>query len=105
MIHGIKSLLDRYSQVSFEDIYNYYKLEASIKVAKKLVKGLIDRTIQLEKIPKSGAKEPLLSHRKHEYRYLVEGNYKIIYWIDESYIIIAAVFDCRQNPTKMSNLG
>ena len=88
-----------------EDIYNYYKLKASVKVAKKLVKGLIDCTIQLENNPKSGAKEPLLSHRKNEYRYLVEGNYKIIYWIDGSYIIIAAVFDCRQNPTKMINIG
>jgi hypothetical protein len=32
---------------------------------------------------------------------LIEGNYKIIYWIDNQNIKIAAVFDCRQNPAKM----
>jgi len=92
------------ARFQLEDIFHYYKDEASIRVARKLVKGIIARTIQLEKNPKSGPKEPLLSHRKFEYRYLVEGNYKIIYWIEDNYIKIAAVFDSRQNPEKMSNI-
>jgi len=87
-----------------EDIFLYYKDKANIRVARKLVKGIIERTIQLENNPNSGPKEPLLSHRKFEYRYLVEGNYKIIYWKEDNYIKIAAVFDCRQNPEKMSNI-
>ena len=87
-----------------EDIFHYYKDKANIRVAKKLVKGIIDRTIQLQHNPNSGPKEPLLSHRKFEYRYLVEGNYKIIYWIEDNLIKIAAVFDCRQNPEKMNNI-
>jgi len=87
-----------------EDIFNYYKNKASKRVARKLVKQIIDRTIQLEQNPKSGPKEPLLSDRKFEYRYLVEGNYKIIYWIEDNYIKIATVFDCRQNPIKMKDI-
>jgi len=87
-----------------EEIFDYYKENASIKVARKLTKQIIDRTIQLEKNPRSGPKEPLLSKRKFEYRYLVEGNYKIIYWIEDNYIKIATVFDCRQNPEIMDNL-
>lgn len=92
------------ARFQLEDIFNYYKDEASIRIARKLVKQIIDRTIQLEKNPNSGTKEPLLSERKFEYRYLVEGNYKIIYWKQDSYIKIATVFDCRQNPEKMKEI-
>lgn len=85
-----------------EQIFDYYKYKASGKVAVKIVAQIVDRTIQLEQNPFIGAKEPLLSNRKNEYRYLVEGNYKIIYWIGENYVRISAVFDCRLNPTKMA---
>ncbi len=92
------------ARFQLEDIFDYYKNAASLKIARKLVNHIIDRTIQLEQKPNSGPKEPLLSNRKFEYRYLVEGNYKIIYWIENNYIIIATVFDCRQNPEKMKNI-
>lgn len=89
------------ARFQLEDIFNYYKEKAGIRVAGKLVKQIIDRTIQLEKNPNSGPKEPLLSGRHFEYRYLVEGNYKIIFWRQDNYIKIATIFDCRQNPGKM----
>ena len=87
-----------------EDIFEYYKENAGLKFSKELILKLIDRTIQLEKNPFSGAKEPLLKERVTEYRYLVEGNYKIIYWIEGNYINIASIFDCRQNPKKIKNI-
>jgi plasmid stabilization system protein ParE len=92
------------ARFQLEDIFNYYKEKVGIRVAGKLVKQIIDRTIQLEKHPDSGPKEPLLSDRKFEFRYLVEGNYKIIYWKRDNYIHIATVFDCRQNPEKMKEI-
>jgi toxin ParE1/3/4 len=46
----------------------------------------------------------MLSERKFEYRYLVQGNYKIIYRIEGNYIRIAVVFDTRQNPEKLKNM-
>ena len=92
------------ARFQLEDIFTYYKDKANIRVARKLVKQIIDRTIQLEKNPDSGPKEPLLSNRKFEFRYLVEGNYKIIYWKQDNYIKIATVFDCRQNPEKMKKI-
>ena len=39
-----------------------------------------------------------------DFRCLVEGNYKIIYWKEDEIITIASVFDCRQNPKKMKKL-
>jgi toxin ParE1/3/4 len=63
------------ARFQLEDIFNYYKSKVSIRVARKLVKQIIERTIQLEKNPESGQKEPFLTDRKFEYRYFVEGNY------------------------------
>lgn len=92
------------ARFQLEDIYDYYKTKASLKVAKKIVTKIIDRTIKLEKHPNIGQIEELLKERQNSYRYLVEGNYKIIYWIEDNYIKIASVFDCRQNPEKMNKI-
>lgn len=83
------------------DIFDYYYLKANLRIAKKIVKQIIQKVDYLYSNPKLGTKESLLEKYSQEFRYLVEGNYKIIYWIDENIITIAAVFDCRQNPTKM----
>lgn len=78
-----------------EQIFDYYKYKASLDVAKKIVSNIVDRTILLEKNPLMGTKEPLLEKRQNDYRYLVEGNYKIIYWVENNYVKISSVFDCR----------
>jgi toxin ParE1/3/4 len=52
----------------------------------------------------AGAKEELLAEYPEEFRYLVEGNYKIIYWKEHEVITISSVFDCRQNPDKIKKL-
>jgi len=60
--------------------------------------------LKLQESPQIGRKEELLVDRKFEYRFLVVENYKIIYWIEDNYIKIATVFDCRQNPEKIKKL-
>ncbi len=92
-----------FAENKLTDIYNYYETEASFEVAQKLVDGIIDKTISLNKNPNIGQIEDLLSDRPQCFRYLVFKNYKIIYWINTSKnrIDIVNVFDCRQNPQKM----
>lgn len=92
------------ARFQLEDIFDYYKNKASLHVAKKIINQIIDKAIYLEKHPNTGQIEELLKERKNNYRYLVEGNYKIIYWIEDNYIKIAAVFDCRQNPIKIKDI-
>ena len=89
---------------NLEDIFEYYKHKASGQIARKLVKGLVKSTIQIQNSPNIGKKEELLADRKFEYRFLVVGNYKIIYWIEDNYIKIATIFDCRQNPEKFKKV-
>lgn len=84
-------------------IYDYLCFHASKKVADKISNAIVDRTLLLEQTPRVGQKEEMLAHLNKEIRYLIEGNYKIVYWIDQDRISIATVFDCRQNPRKLKS--
>ena len=83
------------------NIYDYYFFKASRIVANKLVNGIVDQTLLLEHTPRMGQPEEMLTHLQKEIRYLVSGNYKIVYLIDENLVTIAAVFDTRLNPNKL----
>ncbi len=96
----------RFAENKLDDIYEYYELKAGVSVALKLVNGIIDRTIGLEKNPYLGPKEKLLEKLNQEFRYLVFKNYKIIYWVNlnKKRIEVANVFDTRRNPEKMDEI-
>ena len=100
---AFKVIWSDFAEAQLDDIYEFYKNEASTRVAKKLLKELINEAQKLSKSPKIGQVEQLLTKRVIEYRYLVYKNYKLIYSIDtkNEYIKVADVFDTRQNPTKI----
>jgi toxin ParE1/3/4 len=70
----------------------------------KIVSDLRLRTKALKEFPLLGQKEDLLEFRVEGFRYLVESNYEIIYWIDNDVVRIYSLFDTRQNPEKLKNL-
>jgi plasmid stabilization system protein ParE len=84
-----------------QQIYDYYNIIAGDKVANKITNSIIDKVVLLEKNPRIGQLEDLLKHKKEEIRYLVIGNYKLVYFIEKNQVIIASVFDCRQDPLKL----
>jgi plasmid stabilization system protein ParE len=85
------------------DIYQYYKLKASPTVARKIKTDILETTKQLIKHPYSGQVEFTLEKLKEGHRYLVKGNYKIIYKEVAEGILITDVFDTRQDPVKMND--
>ena len=85
-------------------IYDYFCLKAGKTVADKITNSIVDKTILLEVTPQMGQREKLLSHLNKEIRYLVDGNYKIVYWIDNNLVSILTVFDCRQDPEKLKTV-
>jgi len=87
-----------------DDIFKYYKLKASLNIAQNLVNGIVDITIDLNNNPQIGQREILLKNRFQEFRYLIYKNYKVIYWINgpKNRIEIVNIFDCRQNPDKLT---
>lgn len=99
----LKIIWSEFAEIQLDEIFKYYKEKASLRIAKKLVKEIVNAPKKLIKTPHIGPKETLLSQRKIEYRYLVFKNYKLIYSVDveNGFIKIADVFDTRQNPPKL----
>lgn len=92
------------SERQLKDIFDYYSFEVNARIARKIIKRLIDKVSVLENNPFAGPQEELLSDYTEDFRYLIESNYKIIYWKNENLITIASVFDCRQNPNKIKRI-
>ncbi len=85
------------------EIYNYYKKEASTATAKKIKSEILNTAKQLKKHPTSGQIELNLEKLNEGYRYLVKGNYKIIYKEIPEGLLITDVFDTRQDPIKLND--
>ena len=86
-----------------KDIFNYYKDVAGELVAQKIKVQIFDSTKQLITHPNSGQTEPSLIKMEQGHRYLVRGNYKIVYRKVDEGILITDIFDTRQDPIKINN--
>lgn len=86
---------------ALHNIYDYYKNNVSVLIANNIKESILLSTQQLEIQPLSGTTETLLKHLNEGHRYIIRGNYKIIYKIQSKRIYITDVFDSRQNPTKI----
>ena len=85
-----------------EIIYDFLA-EDSPSAAQRVIESILGRSRQLESFPESGAKQQTIKSKKIEYRYLVEGNYKIIYscQLEGQMVHIAVIFDTRYDPEKL----
>lgn len=90
-----------YATKKVEEIFNYYLEKVNFRTAQNITQAIIKKTEDLEKNPFLGPPEDLLQNFKKDFRYLVSGNYKIIYLVKSNSIDIVNVFDTRQNPTKI----
>ncbi|HEY3372393.1 MAG TPA: type II toxin-antitoxin system RelE/ParE family toxin [Prolixibacteraceae bacterium] len=61
------------------EIYQFYKVKASSVIARKIKIEIFTATQQLKKHPGLGPIEINLEKINEGHRYLVKGNYKIIY--------------------------
>lgn len=91
-----------FSKKALKDIFDYYKVKASLKVAKTLALGITNEASKLKKQPTIGQVESFINDSE-DFRYLVFKNYKIIYHINikKKRVEILDVFDTRQNPIKL----
>lgn len=94
------------AEIRLDKIHGYYIKKRSINYANKLVSSIIQKADILIESPFIGQVDPFITHRVWEYRYLVLKNYKIIYTVHEDLqiILIADVFDTRQDPEKLGSI-
>ncbi len=74
------------AEKSLQGIFRFYVDQASEEVASRIVNRIVDR---------------YLTELKQSHRYIIEGNYKIIYLLGLDKVIITDVFDTRQDPDEM----
>jgi plasmid stabilization system protein ParE len=99
----LKIIWSKFAEFQLDEIYEYYKKEAGKRIAKKVLKDIINEPNKLINSSEIGQVEDLLKDREISYRYFICNHYKIIYSIDleNKFIKIADVFDTRQNPPKI----
>lgn len=92
-----------FAEAELDKIFEYYAKNASLKVAKYLLKDILSEPTKLIDNPEITQVEDLLLDREIQYHYLVFRNYKLIYSInyEQKFIKITDVFDTRQNPVKI----
>ena len=84
-----------------KNIFLYYRMVAGEGTAVKIKKSIFAATKPIIKHPLIGVEEENLKDLKQGHRYIIQGNYKIIYRIIGDEIFITDIFDWRQNPTKL----
>ena len=84
-----------------QNIFDYYLANANHRTALKVTDSIVDVSLTIEITPRIGRRDELLENKKEELRFLIEGNYKILYLIEDNFIVVLTVFDCRQNPKKL----
>jgi toxin ParE1/3/4 len=84
-----------------KSIKEYYSFKVSSTLAIQIIKEIIESTKPLIFQPLMGQEEDFLTHLNLGHRYILSGNYKILYRVDIETIYITDIFDTRQNPDKM----
>lgn len=83
------------------EIVGYLNEVAGKRTAQKITGKITARTAILVANPQAGQREEQLVGRPQEYRYLVEGHYKIIYRFEPGKVVISTVFDSRRDPQEL----
>jgi plasmid stabilization system protein ParE len=102
MVENMKIIWSDFASQMIENIYKYYKKRVNVTLAKRIKSDIFFATKQLIKHPESGQAEETLKQLNQGHRYLVEGNYKIIYKRVNQGILITDVFDTRQDPENIN---
>ncbi|MHC0447486.1 type II toxin-antitoxin system RelE/ParE family toxin [Flavobacterium sp. 3-218] len=76
---GLKIFWTDFAKKELRNIFDYYKREASLNVARNLVSGITKETVKLISHSEIGQEEELLINNPNGIRYLIYKNYKIIY--------------------------
>ena len=97
MSKNYKTVFSRYAEDDLTEIIDYY-IPINTDYAEKLLNVFEKRISELKKYPERGRIVPELEEQNiNDYRELIEGNYRIIFAIQENTVIIHTIIDSRRN--------
>ncbi len=82
-------------------IYEYHKEKGKGKYGRTFRSNIIRKSLKLKDFPTLGRVEDNLDKLGKDHRFLIEGDYKIIYRVEGLDVFITDIFDTRQDPDKM----
>jgi toxin ParE1/3/4 len=90
-------IFSRYAEDDLNEIIEYYH-PINQEFALKLLDTIEARVNELKRLPERGRMIPELEEQHIlDYRELIEGNYRIIYAIQDEEVIIHTIIDGRRN--------
>ena len=87
-----------------EKSISFIKQEHGISYSKVVLDRINNSVRLLSTSPKMGQIEPLLNHKKSEYRYLIVWSYKIIYKVEKTQVVVSRVFHTSRDPNKLKGI-
>ncbi len=100
----VKIIWSRRAFAQFERIIKYIRTEHGLTYARIVHSKILQSISFLQDHPELGPKEPLLAHKKSEYRFIVIWSFKIIYKVENAKVVISRVFHTSQNPRKLKGV-
>ena len=97
MSRKYKTIISRFAEDDLYEIIDYYK-SINFDFTAKLLVSIEEKIQKLKSFPEQGRIVPELEQQNIiDYRELIEGNYRIIYAIQEHTVIIHTIIDSRRN--------
>lgn len=97
----MKIVWTEFAEYQLSQIYTFLYHKADEATASRIVLGIVNASERLVNFPEMGTKEKEEYVGDLNYRYLVQGHYKIVYEVVEENVIIQDVFHTSINPIKM----
>ena len=98
----MKLVVSKRAQRQWLRILIYYNEKGGQRAAANLHQKYLKKRERFLKHPESGFPEPLLADRKIRYRAsIINDYYKVIYYVKDDTLRIAAFWDMRMNPEKL----
>lgn len=92
-----KAIFSRYAEDDLVEIVEYYH-QINPEYALKLLETIETRVNELKKFPERGRIVPELEEQHIlDYRELIEGNYRLVYAVQEDMVVIHTILDGRRD--------
>jgi toxin ParE1/3/4 len=97
----MKIVWTEFAEYQLSEIYTFLYHKADEATASRIVLGIVNASERLVNFPEMGTKEKEEYVGDLNYRYLVQGHFKIVYEVLEREVVVQDVFDTRLDPSKM----
>lgn len=95
---------DDHAKYSLKDIYEYIKKEESVRVARKVRKGIVDKVKDLKVLPEKFSEEEYAEDESGNIRSVPIWSYKIIYEVKYPRIMILDIFHSSRYPGRIKRI-